>query len=215
VPASGSSFAKGMTNVVCTATDASGNSSNCSFTVTVTDTERPVPTCPGNISVSTAPGQCTSNVSFTAGFTDNCPGGSIVCVPASGSSFPKGTTNVVCTATDASGNSSNCSFSVTVDDTERPVPSCPGNITVSAAPGQCTSNVSFTASFTDNCAGGSIVCVPASGFSFPKGTTNVVCTATDASGNSSNCSFSVTVNDTERPVPSCPGNIMVSAAPGQ
>ena len=31
---------------------------------------------------------------------------------------------------------------------------------VSAAPGQCTSNVSFTATFTDNCAGGSIVCQP-------------------------------------------------------
>src|SRR5439155_8963888 len=128
---------------------------------------------------SAAPGQCTSNVSFLATFTDNCVGGSIECVPASGSSFPEGTTNVVCTATEAAGNSSNCSFTVTVNDTERPVPGCPGNITVSAAPGQCASNVSFLASFTDNCAGGSIVCVPASGFSFPKGTTNVLCTATD------------------------------------
>src|SRR5207249_11078957 len=108
--------------------------------------------------VSTASGQCASNVSFLATFTDNCGGGSIVCVPASGSSFPKGVTNVVCTATDASGNSSNCSFTVTVTDTERPVPSCPGNIAVSTAPGQCASNVSFLATFTDNCPGGSILC---------------------------------------------------------
>src|SRR5439155_7902483 len=112
------------------------------------------------------PGQCTSNVSFLATFTDNCAGGSIVCVPPCGSSFQDGSSNVLCTATDAAGNSSNCSFSVTVNDTERPVPGCPGNITVSAAPGQCASNVSFLASFTDNCAGGSIVCVPASGSTF-------------------------------------------------
>src|SRR3989449_7794041 len=192
VPASGWSFAKGTNSVTCTATDASGNSSNCTFTVTVTDTERPVPSCPGNLTVSTAPGQCSTNASFAFSFTDNCPGGSSLCVPASGSSFAKGTNTVTCTATDASGNSSNCAFTVTVNDTERPVPSCPGNLTVSTAPGQCASNISFTATFTDNCLGGSIVCVPASGFSFPRGTTNVVCTATDASGNSSNCSFSVT-----------------------
>src|SRR5258706_11148268 len=118
--------------------DASGNSSNCSFTVTVNDTQRPVPSCPGNLTVSAAAGQCTSNVSFMATFTDNCAGGSIVCVPASGSSFAKGTTNVVCTATDASGNSSNCSFTVTVNDTEKPSTSCPGNVTVNADAGLCS-----------------------------------------------------------------------------
>src|SRR3989442_9037269 len=112
----------------------------------------------------------------------------IVFVPGRGGILLANTV-VVCTATDASGNSSNCSFTVTVNDTERPVPSCPGDITVSTATGQCTSNVSFPASFTDNCVGGSVMCVPASGFDFPKGTTPVECTATDASGNSSNCSF--------------------------
>src|SRR2546428_6467117 len=115
-----------------------------------------------------------TNVNFAFSFTDNCPGGSILCVPASGSSFAKGTTNVVCTATDASGNSSNCTFTVTVNDTQRPVPSCPGNLTVSTAPGLCVTNVNFAFSFTDNCPGGSILCVPASGSSFAKGTTNVV-----------------------------------------
>src|SRR5204863_6187707 len=86
---------------------------SCTFTVTVTDTERPVPSCPGNLTVSAAPGQCATNASFAFSFTDNCPGGSILCVPASGSSFAKGTNSVTCTATDASGNSSNCTFTVT------------------------------------------------------------------------------------------------------
>jgi len=38
----------------------------------------------------------------------------IVCVPASGSVFPLGTTLVQCTATDAQGNQSTCQFPVTV-----------------------------------------------------------------------------------------------------
>jgi hypothetical protein len=37
-----------------------------------------------------------------------------VCVPPSGSFFPRGTTLVNCTATDATGNQSNCQFPVTV-----------------------------------------------------------------------------------------------------
>jgi len=36
VPASGTVFALGSTNVTCTATDTSGNTANCAFTVTVT-----------------------------------------------------------------------------------------------------------------------------------------------------------------------------------
>jgi hypothetical protein len=35
-------------------------------------------------------------------------------VPPSGSFFPRGTTLVTCTATDASGNQSTCQFPVTV-----------------------------------------------------------------------------------------------------
>ena len=36
------------------------------------------------------------------------------CVPASGDSFPVGTTTVVCTATDATGASATCTFDVAV-----------------------------------------------------------------------------------------------------
>ena len=47
--ASGSTFPVGMTTVTNTATDASGNTSSCTFTVTVTDNQNPVITCPGNL----------------------------------------------------------------------------------------------------------------------------------------------------------------------
>ena len=45
--------------------------------------------------------------------TDNCPGVTVACVPPSGTPFPVGTTTVTCTATDASGNTATCSFTVT------------------------------------------------------------------------------------------------------
>ncbi|MEW6128202.1 MAG: HYR domain-containing protein, partial [Acidobacteriota bacterium] len=48
--------------------------------------------------------------------SDNCPGESVVCVPPSGSCFGLGVTTVSCTATDASGNTANCSFVVTTFD---------------------------------------------------------------------------------------------------
>lgn len=48
----------------------------------------------------------------------------VVCNPPSGSTFPKGTTTVVCTATDAAGNTNTCTFDVTVEDREAPVGAC-------------------------------------------------------------------------------------------
>jgi hypothetical protein len=45
---------------------------------------------------------------------DDCPGLTVVCTPPSGSTLLLGLTNVICTATDASGNSNQCSFTVTV-----------------------------------------------------------------------------------------------------
>jgi hypothetical protein len=45
---------------------------------------------------------------------DEDPAPVVVCVPPSGSPFPRGTTLVTCTATDASGNESTCEFPVVV-----------------------------------------------------------------------------------------------------
>src|SRR5204862_6380004 len=101
-------------------------------------TARPSLFRPGTLPVSTAPGQCATNASFAFSFTDNCPGGSILCVPASGTSFAKGTNTVTCTATDASGNSSNCTFTVTVTDTQLPTTTCPATLTTNPTPRHCS-----------------------------------------------------------------------------
>lgn len=114
-PASGSVFAVGTTTVECTATDAAGNASTCSFEVTVTaDQTPPAIECPAPISVSCA-GPEGGRVQFTVTVTDECdPSPRVVASPASGSTFPIGTTTVTVTATDASGNSAECTFDVTV-----------------------------------------------------------------------------------------------------
>jgi hypothetical protein len=49
-------------------------------------------------------------------------------------------------------------------DTTAPVISCPANISVNAASGTCSSNVTFTVTATDNCALDSVTSVPPSGF---------------------------------------------------
>ncbi len=80
------------------------------------DVTDPVITVPADITVS-ATGPQGAAVSFTATATDNTDGAiTPVCVPASGSTFAIGTTAVVCTATDAAGNSATGTFNVTVTD---------------------------------------------------------------------------------------------------
>lgn len=218
VPPSGSTFQKGTTTVNCSVTDAANNSANCSFTVTVNDTEKPVIACPANITQSTDANQCSAVVSYTTPTaTDNCSGATVQCTPASGSTFPKGLTTVSCVATDVAMNTATCTFTVTINDTVKPVITCPSSITVPTATGQCQAVVTYAApTVSDNCSGvGTPSCTPTSGSTFPKGTTTVNCSVTDAANNSNSCSFTVTVNDTENPTISCPSNIIVPAATGQ
>lgn len=213
-PPTGSIFQKGTTTVTCTTTDASNNTAQCTFTVTVNDVTPPAITCPTNITQQAATGQCAASVAYTTPTaTDNCSGvGSVTCAPASGSTFQKGVTTVTCNVNDASGNSNSCSFTVTINDNELPVISCPANLTRATDPGQCSAVVNFLAPATDNCAVAGVVCSPTSGSTFAKGTTTVNCIATDTSGNTRGCSFTVTVNDRQAPSITCPSNITAVTA---
>jgi hypothetical protein len=214
-PASGTSFNVGTTTVTATATDAAGNESECTFTLTVSDDEDPVITCPSNLSVSADVGECNKAVSYSANASDNCPGTTISYSPASGSTFNVGTATVNVTATDASSNESECTFTVTVSDDEYPMVTCPSNISASADVGECSNAVSFSASASDNCEGVALSYSHASGSTFNVGTTTVAVMATDASGNESECTFAIIVSDDEDPVINCPSNISVSAELGE
>ncbi|MEO1032881.1 MAG: HYR domain-containing protein, partial [Bacteroidota bacterium] len=70
---------------------------------------------------------------------------------ASGS-YPLGVTTVTWTVTDLSGNSSSCIQSITVNETEAPMISCPTDIIVNADNGICTATVNYQMpTVTDNC----------------------------------------------------------------
>jgi Bacterial Ig-like domain/HYR domain len=194
-PASGATFPIDTTTVECSATDAAGNTATDSFTVTVQDTTAPELTLPGNITRE-ATGPSGAAVTYSATASDLVDGnmGDADCTPASGATFPITTTTVNCSATDAAGNEATGSFTVKVQDTAGPVLSLPANITTTAT-SNSKATVNFTATANDVVDGSRPVsCNPASGSLFSAGTTTVNCSSTDSRGNTSNGSFTVTVN---------------------
>jgi Ca2+-binding RTX toxin-like protein len=139
----------------------------------------------------------------------------ISCDRLSGSTFPIGETVVECTSTDAAGNTSTASFTVTVNpapDTTPPTLTVPEDRMVEAT-STAGAVVTYTVTAEDNVdgtatleedgttvtqddVGGDITisCIPRSGSVFPIGRTTVECTATDEAGNTGRASFTITVN---------------------
>jgi gliding motility-associated-like protein len=219
--ASGETFPVGVTTVTYEVTDGFGNSSSCSFEVTVIDNEAPSIVCPENILVNNDLGVCAAGVIYDLPTTDdNCEVDTLVMTEglASGEQFPVGETVVTFEVTDIYGNNTTCSFSVTVVDNEVPIVlTCTENITAENDLGLCGATVEFNdPEVTDNCGDVTIVVV-SGGLDdnfFEVGTTEVLFQITDAAGNTSFCSFNVTVLDTEAPVVTCPEDIEVENATG-
>jgi hypothetical protein len=205
-PPSGSEFSKGPTTVLVRATDGAGNFVERTFTITVKDGERPTIIVPPTVVESvTDPGKCAATVDVLSKIaaTDNCEVASVTWTPA-GNSFPKGETIVNVTATDGSGNANTNSFKIVVKDVEPPALTVPDPMIVRNDPGKCEAVVNFSVNAVDNCGGGTVTAVPASGTVFPVGTTTVSVTASDGSGNSVTKSFTVTVKDVEPPTLTVP-----------
>ncbi len=215
---SGQIFPVGVTTQTYKATDASGNTATCSFTITIVDNQNPIITgCPSNIVKNTDPGVCNTTATWVAPTaSDNCPGVSFTSNFAPGSTFSKGVTTVNYTATDASSNKTTCTFTVTVNDNQLPVINgCPGNIAQNTDVNQCFATVNWVApTASDNCMISSFTTNKNPGSTFNVGMTTVTYTATDMSGNTKTCSFTVTVTDAQLPTITCPGNATRNAAAG-
>ncbi|NCI49350.1 hypothetical protein GWC95_05415, partial [Sediminibacterium roseum] len=186
-----------------TATDACGNTSSKTQTVTVRDTQAPV--------ISAAPANATVECNavpaaaiLTA--TDNCdtPEVTFTEVRTNGNCPSNYTLTRTWTATDASGNTASKTQTITVQDTQAPV--------ISAAPADATVAcnavpAAATLTATDNCDTPVVVFteVRTNGSSPFNYTLTRTWTATDACGNTSSKTQTVTVRDTQAPV--------ISAAP--
>ncbi len=108
-------YALGTNAVMLTVTDSKGASNTCAASVIVRDMTPPVIICPADNVVTNAHDQWTSTVTFNPAVMDNCAGAGLpVCNPPSGSAFGLGTHLVTCAAMDAAGNSSQCTFRVTI-----------------------------------------------------------------------------------------------------
>jgi hypothetical protein len=125
-------------------------------------------------------------------------------------------------ATDIAGNTSTCSFTVTVVDNQAPSLSCPADIVRNTDPNVCTATFAPPIPvYSDNCAVTTLTWVmtgattgssPASGINIlpstafgltgttGQGVTTITYTAKDAGGNTTTCTFKVTVNDASIPV---------------
>ena len=110
----GTTFPLGATQVTATATDASGNTAMCTFTVTVRDTTAPQLTCPPNQEAFTSAPSGIAVTYSEATATDAVSTATVAYSHASGATFPMGETAVTVTAVDAAGNPATCTFTVTV-----------------------------------------------------------------------------------------------------
>ncbi len=112
------------------------------------------PICPG--------GAVTANLSYTTEYPaslefeyrfNSGPKVPVSPIAPVTETFAKGTTVVTYYFTDCAGNESTCSFDVAVEDNEAPIISCPANINLNLAPGECTQDVLIPlfSNITDNC----------------------------------------------------------------
>ncbi|MFN5032660.1 MAG: beta strand repeat-containing protein, partial [Flavobacteriia bacterium] len=217
----GVQFNLGTTTVTWTATDnaATPNTSTCSYTVVVSDVTPPVLTCNNTINqnLNTDLGECTyTNIGdWEADAIDNCSVTSVLATltgattgtaltTLTNQAFNVGTTVVTWTATDGSGNTTTCSFNVTVTDVELPQAICQ-NITVQLdATGVATITPADIDNGSNDACGIQPLVLDITSFDCTNvGANTVELTVTDNNNNVSTCTATVTVEDNVDPIAIC------------
>lgn len=190
-PAGG--FPMGVTPVMWTATDASGNAAEAMQMVTVT--------APGGGPLTlTAPADVSAEATAAAtpldiGVATASGGQGQLTItnngPATG--FPVGATNVLWTVVDDANVTATANQMVVVNDTQAPTITAPADIAVdqNGTPTPVTLGASVVSDIADP---NPMVANDAPAGGFPVGVTTVVWTATDASGNSATDNQIVSVN---------------------
>ncbi|NND93455.1 MAG: HYR domain-containing protein, partial [Flavobacteriales bacterium] len=207
----------GVQNIILTATDEYGNTSQCSFTVMPTDNILPTITCPGDFTDSLNE-SCEFMVADYTGLAvvgDNCTSVidlSISQFPLAGSTMNEDFV-VTLTVMDAAGNSSSCQFNVELNDDTAPTAICQ-DVTVYLDENGSTSinEMMINDGSYDNCST-DLLTFEIDQFNFECdhiGMINSVeLTVYDQFNNSSTCSSNVTVLDSISPQLICPDDIEV------
>ncbi|MBI3136138.1 MAG: HYR domain-containing protein [Bacteroidetes bacterium] len=277
---SGSAFPIGTTSNSFMVTDASGNTSLCSFEITVIDTTIPVITCVPDITVNNTAGACEALVTFSPATAQSGCGSDCVTTLPDGSGTYLGSFNghhYVLSAVDADWNSAN-TIATGLGGQLVSINSLAENLFLNSVlvsggawtggfqnpsnPGYSEPNggwewqdgnpLTFTnwnigepnnggignEQYIQFLSGGGawndyngtfplpyitefscpVMVVQTaglvSGSNFPVGSTTVTYTAYNANGADASCSFTVTVNDVDNPVITCPSDIAATADAG-
>jgi TolB protein len=167
---------------------------------------------PGRLAV-TARDSSGAGVDYAVTVSDDTdPDPTFFCEPRSGDEFPMGETTVTCVAADEAGNEATESFVVEVRDRRAPVIDAPETIALDqTGPGGAVVDLTSAGSgepiagqplvSAEDDVDGPIdpVCSPASGSTFPVGTTTVTCTARDSAGNETSDAVELAVRAADPP----------------
>jgi hypothetical protein len=182
-------FPVGTTVLTWTVTDSNGNDATCESLVIIEDNEAPVFNSYNTIIDFLEPNECSAQVTVEIDATDNC---GITSIDGGGSfSLPFGIHEEMITITDMNGNVTTQYITIYVHDDQAPeLVSCPDNIGIVANQGENSVELPEPI-FTDNCGFDALSNdAPAM---FTVGTTTVTWTAEDTYGNTTDCSYDVTV----------------------
>ncbi len=231
-------FLPGTTTVTWTATDSCGNQANYAHSVTVYAAEPPIVQCPPDQIHYTGEFQCEATVEVNPpDVIDPCPYTMTHNSPfanegnspdnASGT-YPAGTTTITWTVTGVFDGVTTCTQIITVIDNQNPTISCPPDLVRDADWNEdFASDVELDLpGYSDNCevesltwgmTGTTTANSSPNGINllemhdFYAGLTTISYTATDPSGNTGTCAFTVTIN--ARPVIGCPDDMTISTDP--
>uniref|UniRef100_A0A8C8CTH4 Sushi, von Willebrand factor type A, EGF and pentraxin domain-containing protein 1 n=1 Tax=Oncorhynchus tshawytscha TaxID=74940 RepID=A0A8C8CTH4_ONCTS len=187
---------------------SSGDWSTNVHKATCTDSERPWIQCPRDVVAETDERCGTANISWKVPTATDNSGEEVLVqvkpVYTPPQLFPIGEEKIIYTATDRAGNQANCTFTVTVIDTEPPViDRCRSPPTFQATDTQAA--VSWEVpQFSDN--SGVVSTTHTPGSLFPVGETVVSYTATDQAGNNRTCHLTITVQGSTCEQPFVPVN---------
>ena len=128
--------------------------------IDVQDNTPPTITCPADITFNTTSNACSGNVTLPQPtLTDDCSNVTITTdfnFPLVGNIYtnvPSGTHSITYIATDDCGNTSSCSFNVTIKDNLIPIAVCdnPTQVTIGSSGIAKVDAITFDAGSTDNC----------------------------------------------------------------
>ena len=196
-------------------TDITGNTSVCSYRVSVVDSTPPVINCPQNQSgfLSSTCEDILPDFTNLVTSTDNCSGSVFILQSPTAGSLITGTANnvITFTSTDSYSNSNSCTIIYNAIDTITPIILSCINDTIRFSDSNCTYFIEDFTPFLqieDNCQNNFIFTQsPTISSPLAIGTSTLVTiTVADSSNNAVSCSFLIDVQDNKPPLLICPSN---------